>query len=117
MRSAMAAPMVSVALVSAALGLQAQQCPSHAGRISGEVRDTSGALIVGAAVTVDAGEPSRTDRQGHFESGCLNGGAHTVSVEADGFEAVVEQTQAGAGAHALAVKLKPSAVVSVVDAV
>lgn len=108
---------MATAMVSAALGVHAQQCAPHAGRVSGEVRDTTGALIIGAAVAVDAGEPSKTDKLGHFESGCLKEGPHTVAIEADGFEAVVVQTQVGAGAQAIAAKLKPSAVMAVVDAI
>jgi len=108
---------IAAAMVSATLGVQAQQCATHSGRVSGEVRDTTGALIVGAVVAVDAGDPVRTDKQGRFDSACVVDGSHTVSIEADGFEAVVEQAQVGVGAHMLATKLKPSSVVAVVDAV
>ena len=112
MRLAMAAGMIVMA--SAA---QAQQCAVHFGRVSGEVRDASGALIVGAAVTVDAGELIKTDKQGRFESACVSDGPHTVSIESDGFEAAVEQVHIGPDMHALVTKLKPSAVMTVVEAI
>ena len=112
MRGAIAATMVW-----AAVGMQAQQCPPHADRVTGEVRDASGALIVSATVTVDAGGAVATDGQGRFASGCVSDGPHTVAIEAAGFEAAVEQVNVGASMRPLSAMLKPSAVMTVVDAV
>ena len=112
MRIAMAAAMVVTATAA-----QGQQCAVHTGRVSGEVRDVTGALIVGAKVTLDAGGEIHSDTQGRFESACVSDGRHTVAIEADGFEAVVEQVRVGGEMHPVVAKLKPSSVTTSVDAV
>jgi hypothetical protein len=107
---------MAAAVMSAAMGAQGQQCSPHTGRIAGEVRDTTGALVVGAAVALDAAEFARTDKQGRFASECVAYGPHMLSIEAAGFEAETEEIEAGAAMHPLVAKLKPSAVLTVVEA-
>jgi hypothetical protein len=86
-------------------------------RVSGEVHDSSGALIVGADVTVDGAEPLHTDKTGRYTSACLPFGAHTISIEATGFEAVTEQVSLDGVSHLLTVRLRPLTVTTEVEAV
>jgi hypothetical protein len=104
-------------VIMVAATAHAQQCAPHAGRVSGEVRDVTGALIVGASVSIDAGLPLYSDKLGRFESACVNDGQHTVSIQADGFEAVAEHVRVGSEMRPMIAKLKPSAVTTSVDAV
>jgi len=66
------------------------------GRLSGVVRDETGAVIAGAAVTINGGAPAAartavTDAQGRYEFANLAPGRYTVDARADGF-----QTHSGA---------------------
>ncbi len=58
-------------------------------RLRGSVSDISGGIIIGATVTIDAGQKEprvlTTDDTGQFELDAIKRGTHRVSVEAAGF--------------------------------
>ena len=64
----------------------AQDCALHTARISGEVRDRSGALVVDAGVLVDGAESLHSDKQGRYTTSCVADGEHTLQIQMDGFE-------------------------------
>ena len=69
-----------------------------AGSFSGNVLDKSGSAVVGATVTVTAGETgltraSKTDSTGHFLVPLLPVATFTVRVDAAGFQSVVSKDQ------------------------
>ena len=65
------------------------QYPGVAGRVEGLVRDSSGAVVVGAQVEVHAGPFSAvvlTDRSGAFAFENVAGASGTLSISANGFQ-------------------------------
>ncbi len=66
------------------------------GTISGTVTDPSGAVIVGASITIrntttNVTQSSVTNKTGYFEVDALNLGSYVVTVSAPGFENLVRQ--------------------------
>src|SRR5438046_412441 len=65
------------------------------GEITGEVRDSSGAVVAGAAVTVthlatNAARASSSNGSGIYSFPALQPGAYTIKVEKPGFRTVVQ---------------------------
>lgn len=63
----------------------------HAATISGDIKDSTGAVIVGAKIEVRGGNLSQpltitSDHIGHFESPDLTPGSYSLRVTAEGFE-------------------------------
>src|SRR5579872_5682718 len=64
----------------------------HAASVSGDVKDSTGAVIVGAKVEVRGGDLSQpltltSDQTGHFVTPDLRPGSYALRVTAEGFEA------------------------------
>ena len=114
MRNMRAATLMALA---AGMHAAAQDCPAHRARIAGEVRDRTGALVVGASVLVDGAANLRSDNQGRFITACIPDGAHAISIQMDGFEPVSLHAAAGADGRATVATLKPLTVTSEVNAV
>ena len=86
---------LATALLAATPALFAQ-IQTVNGRIQGEVTDTSGAIIPGAAVEADEVETalvhnSVTDRSGHFEFPSLKPGRYTVKITKSGFATTIQE--------------------------
>lgn len=58
---------------------------THSVPLTGTVRDSTGALIPGATLTLDDGQTAHTAGDGHFRFACVPAGAHHVVVSAAGF--------------------------------
>ena len=65
--------------------------------LSGVVRDTTAALLPGAAVSVDGGTPVQSGPDGRFLLPCVSAGAHTLEVQADGFASVALKMKSPVG--------------------
>ncbi|SNS37150.1 Carboxypeptidase regulatory-like domain-containing protein [Granulicella rosea] len=98
---------ISLAFTAA---LQAQQ--PACGKLSGQVLDATGAIVVGATVRIDAAMAIRTDAQGRFTTGCLSGEKHRITVTFEGFEPTTVRAVAGAET---AIHLKPLSVKTEID--
>ncbi len=59
--------------------------PGHAASLRGTVRDSSLALIPGAALTVDGGTSLHSGADGRFAVPCLSAGKHTLVFSSPGF--------------------------------
>ncbi len=66
--------------MAAATHAAAQECAVHTSRMSGEVRDTTGALVVDASVLVDGAESVHSDKQGVYTTLCVADGGHTLLI-------------------------------------
>jgi uncharacterized iron-regulated membrane protein/outer membrane receptor for ferrienterochelin and colicin len=95
-RAVRAASLVALGLILAAFAARAQEIPS----LSGTVADTTGAAIEGARVVLQT-SPERSVRSGadgRFVFPRVPPGAYVVQIEAQGFEPLVSEIRAGAGA-------------------
>lgn len=93
----------------------AQQCGGTNSRALVEVLDPTGAAVPNATVKVEGEVAGRSDGHGNYTSGCVAAGAHQVTVEAMGFDAVTARVVAGG--QALTIRVKPLTVETTVDAV
>ena len=88
--------------------LAQSNCPAPSGSGTGMVVDATGALIVGANVTVTGdGVPLTTGRDGRFRTPCLPAGSYTMTIESPGFSPVTLPLEIGPGSLSIAVRLKP----------
>jgi hypothetical protein len=86
----------------------------HGSPLAGTVRDTTQALIPGAAVTLDGAATATSGADGRFAFPCVATGPHRLAVAADGF-AETDMTTAAPHAGGLAITLKPESVETNVD--
>ena len=95
-------------------GAPAQSCAGHP--LVGVVRDTTGALVPGAALSLDGGTTRMSGPDGRFRFPCVSAGRHAVTATFTGFGTVtMEVTMPHSGEINL--RLVPSAEASVtVDA-
>ena len=108
-------------LISAALcpSLAAAQatCPAGQSSARGQILDTSGALVVGATVTLDPGAIAlHTDRQGRFTTGCLAIGVYRAEINSPSFETVTSGLKVAPENTPLSIRLRPQTVETVVNA-
>ncbi|HET7745957.1 MAG TPA: TonB-dependent receptor [Vicinamibacteria bacterium] len=94
--------------VGALLALLALSAPptATAADVSGEVKDSTGAVVIGAAVTLRSGAGStleaRTDGRGRYRFEGVEPGAYSLIVEREGFSAAVQEVVVAADADATA---------------
>jgi len=69
---------------------------NETGTITGTVRDTNGHHVAGATVTLDTGETTTTDENGHFEIQA-SAGNHTLTISKDGYGEQIVTTSLGSG--------------------
>lgn len=93
----------------------AQQCAAGTARATIEVVDSTGAQIVGAAISLDGKQTGTSDAHGQWISACLVAGSHRIELSAKGF-AVVQQPLS-AGSPRITVRMRPVTVETTVDAV
>ncbi len=108
-------PLTLSLLLSLGMATAGAQVQTTNGRIQGDVTDTSGAFIPGAAVEADevatqTVSTSTTDRNGHFEFPSLKPGRYVVKISKPGF-ATTEQQNLSLTVG-LTISLKPSLPVS-----
>lgn len=83
------------------------QSPCRGSALTGFVRDSTLAVIAGAAVSLDGAAPVATDPEGRFRLTCVTAGDHRVAVSAEGFARTeVPATAPRAGALDLVLKLE-----------
>ncbi len=109
---------VFLLFVSSLAGARAQSpCPELTARVTGQVADITGALIVGASVTLSAAGPAlHTGPDGRFTSACLRHGTYTATFVAPGFAALTRKLQVGPQPHELLVHLALRTVTTEVEA-
>ncbi|RRA47597.1 TonB-dependent receptor [Acidipila sp. EB88] len=61
------------------------QAPCHGSNVQGEIHDSSGLVIAGAALSLETGESSTSNEQGKFTFPCVPSGTHQVHITAQGF--------------------------------
>ena len=100
------------ALLLLALLVFAGSVRAQVGEIAGRVTDIDGNPIAGAAVTLDAdGFVAATDREGRFRLTGVPPGTHEILITALGYQAHVEQHDAGGSAPGdLLVRLQSQAI-------
>lgn len=82
-------------------------CGDRQGSGSGLVMDQSGALIIGASVTVKGvDEPLKTGRDGHFVTSCLPYGRYIVTIQSPGFAPARRPLVIGLGSQPISVQLR-----------
>jgi hypothetical protein len=72
--------------VALCLNLSAQT-PCSGSKVTGIVRDSTGAIIPGASITLDGGEPAQSGDGGQFQFSCATTGQHDLRVTAPSFAA------------------------------
>src|ERR1700730_9180534 len=100
--------MVCAALIVFSASVTSAQSPS--GKIAGTVRDTNGAPIAGAPITITNQETLatrvvRASTTGAYEAGDLPPGIYTVSADLQGFRKVIHRDQRLASGATLTVDL------------
>lgn len=63
------------------------QTPCSGSKVAGTVRDSTGAIIPGASVTLDGGETTQSGDAGQFRFACATTGQHDLRVSATSFAA------------------------------
>src|ERR1700710_342724 len=58
---------------------------SNGAPLAGIVRDTTGATVAEAAITLEDGTATQTGKDGHFQMRCVADGAHQLHVAATSF--------------------------------
>jgi hypothetical protein len=92
-------------------------CRERTGSGVGVVMDATGALIVGASVTIEGSDVTlKTGRDGRFATPCLPAGKYTVTIDSPGFSAATRVIEIGSVPELVAVRLRPSAVMEEVNA-
>ena len=82
--------------------------------LSGQVRDTTAAIIPGASVTLDGRPPVVADSAGRFRFACLGAGRHALHVAANSF-ATLDIAVTAPRQGELIVTLHPQKVETIVD--
>jgi hypothetical protein len=93
----------------------AAEATCHTPPTGGFVRDTTAAIIPGATLTVDSGEPVTSASDGSFRLTCLNPGQHHLHVEAPSFAASDLTITTPLRQPELKIVLQPSEVNTTVD--
>jgi hypothetical protein len=75
---------IAACTVMLCLNLSAQT-PCSGSKVVGIVRDSTGAIIPGASVTLDGGEITQSGDAGQFHLSCAPSGQHTLKVSATSF--------------------------------
>ena len=102
------------ALSQAAGGTLSAGCV-HGAPLAGTVRDTTGATVAAAAVTLDDGYSTQSDREGRFHFACVPEAAHVLQITAESFAPLsIELAKQRVHADLLAV-LQPGQVQQTVD--
>jgi hypothetical protein len=84
--AALALPYAFTQATSAQSPTATPTAPSCSGApLAGTVRDSTGALLPGATLTIDATVPATSDSAGQFRIACLSSGSHQLSASAPGF--------------------------------
>ena len=87
---------LAIAAVYLSSSILHAQVQSQNGRIQGQVADTAGAIVVGAAVEADETDTqtisrTETNTSGHFEFPSLKPGHYTVRIVKSGFATVLQE--------------------------
>jgi hypothetical protein len=77
---------IAACTVLLCLNLSAQT-PCSGSKVAGIVRDSTGAIIPGASVTLDGGETTESGDAGQFHFACATSGQHDLQVSATSFAA------------------------------
>ncbi|HUZ95189.1 MAG TPA: TonB-dependent receptor [Edaphobacter sp.] len=77
---------IAACTVMLCLNLSAQT-PCSGSKVAGIVRDSTGAIIPGASVTLDGGETTQSGDAGQFHFSCATSGQHDLRVSATSFAA------------------------------
>jgi len=100
--------LASLFLLGLTISARAQTVPQEAATVvQGTITDTTGAVIVGAKVSIvpSAGRPNYetvTDAHGHYQIANLAGGTYTVGAEENGFRPATSEVTVVAGQVATA---------------
>ncbi len=110
---------LSTALLITASAAAAQTaCPKDTARITGQVLDPTGAVVVAADITTSPVTTAlQTDRDGRFATACVPFGHYELNITAASFEPSARTLQLGAAEHSLTIRLKPETVQAEVNAV
>jgi tetratricopeptide (TPR) repeat protein len=95
LREARALPVIAGLILVVAGVLPAAQSGMGRGRVSGDVKDESGATIEGALITarslaVDAGLETKSDKKGHFALAGFGTGTWRFTVSKEGYQTLVQ---------------------------
>jgi hypothetical protein len=77
---------IAACTVLLCLNLSAQT-PCSGSKVAGIIRDSTGAIIPGASVTLDGGETTQSGDAGQFRFACATAGQHDLRVNATSFAA------------------------------
>jgi len=91
------------------------QTPCSGSKVAGIVRDSTGAIIPGASVTLDGGETTQSGAAGQFRFACASSGQHDLRVSAASFATKEIKVQAPQSKAGLIVVLRPEDVTTSVN--
>ena len=98
-------------------GLAQSSCPAPSSNGTGMVMDATGAVIVGASVTLrESGVSLITGRDGRFRTPCLPPGSYAVTIESPSFTPVTLPLKIGPGSPSFSARLKPLTVATEITA-